>query len=54
MDHQRASKIKFNRQYYEYNPSVYSGPSAEILDTIVTPIRESDDDVIRDIKNSIQ
>ena len=54
MDQQRASKINFNRKYYEYNPSVYSGPPAQILDTIVTPIRESDDDVIRDIKNLIQ
>lgn len=54
MDQQRANKIRFNRKYNQYNPSVYSGPPTQILDTVVTPTREPDDDVIRDIKNLIQ
>ena len=54
MDPLRASKIKFNRKYYEYNPSVYQGPSTEILDTIVKPTLESYDGIIRDIKDGVQ
>ena len=37
-------KIKFNRQYYAWQPNAYAGPLTEVLDTVLKPKPPEEDD----------